>query len=604
MSIRANNLGADGIHEVTLGVNSGQAPNTLPPGQIAWMVNATTRTNFPQNRPGWIKRDLNGDTIEPGLFQGSAPFIKNNELVMSVGGRIYTIDLSSMTVTELTGSDVNPPQYRRAWLAEAEDFMLIQDGHSACFIYDGATLRRAEAASYEVPTGTCMAYALGRLWVTLPNGRSYVGSDIVYGDSGTPPYGRRDAILKFTENTLLFGGGAFGIPFLSGKINAMVSLAQTDTSLGQGALQVFTDNGAFSVQAPFERALWALVNYPIQSSSLLGSGALSDWSTTNVNGDIWYRASDGVRSFQVARRDQNTWINTALSHEVERSLMADSRDLLGWSSSALFDGRLIQTCGPYSNYDYGTIHRGFVALDFNSTTNITDRGGVPTWEGEWCGLNILQIVSGVFENVERCFIIALNSENEIELYEVTRDAEFDNDGTDKLIQWEVWGPSLGWEDKGNFLKQLEFGDVFYDQIGDEVTFSMTFRPDQEPNFQAWHNWSSCAVSQTCDSEVDPATGCAPAPPTLGKQYRVKKSLPVPSDDCDTITGKPYRRGFEFQPRLIVTGPCRIQRMRLWASDVPEDAVGGCVDDSTCQTLEACLPDTLAYSIASATDRPT
>ena len=592
------------MREVVLGVNSGEAPSLLPPGQIAWMVNATSRTNFPQNRPGWVKRELSGDEIVAGLYQGGSAFVKNNEIVLSVGGRIYAISINSYIVRELTGTDVNPDNKRRAWFAEAEDFLIIQDGQSAPFIYDGASLFRSDPSAQQVPTGTCMAYSQGRLWVALPNGRSYVGSDLVYGDSGTPAYGRRDAILYFKENTLLSGGGAFAIPFLSGRINAMVPLAQMDTSLGQGALQVFTDNGAFSVQAPFDRALWALVNFPIQSSSLLGNGALSDWAATNVNGDIWYRSSDGVRSYQVTRRDQNTWINTPLSHEIGRAIDTDPKDLLDWSSSALFDNRLIQTCGPYSDYDYGTIHRGFVVLDFTPSGSITDRESPPVWEGEWCGLNVLQVISAIWGNVERGFVVALNAENQIELWELSRDYEFDNDGEDKLIQWEVWGPSLTWEDKGNFFKQLEFGDVFYDLMGDQVTFSMTYRPDQEPNFQSWHNWVSCAVSQTCDNEVDPDTDCSTVPPTLGKQYRVKYTLPVPSDDCDTITKKPYRRGFEFQPKLIISGPCRINRLRLWAGDVPEDATGACVDDSTCQTLEACLPDTLAYSIASATDRPT
>jgi hypothetical protein len=369
--------------------------------------------------------------------------------------------------------------------------------------------------------------------------------------------------------------------------------------------QIFTENGAFSVNAPFDRALWALVNYPIQSAALLGNGALSDWSAVNVNGDVWYRAQDGIRSYQVARRDFGTWTNTALSHEVSKGLDGDSRDLLRWSSGALFDGRLLTTCAPYSNYDYGTIHRGFVVLDFSPNSSLGDRESSPVWEGQWSGLPILQVVSAVFGGIERCFILALSADNEVELYEVTRSGLFDDDGeSEKLIQWQIEGPSMTWEDKGNSLKQLEFGDVFYDLIQDEVTFNVTYRPDQEPNYQPWHSWTSCAVSQTCDSEVNPDTGCAPAPATLGPQYRVRHRLPVPADECDTITRKPYRRGYEFQPRLVITGPCRLQRFRFWASDVPEEPSGGCFDDSTCQILEACLPDTLDYAIATAEVRDT
>lgn len=605
MSVRANNLFADGFTVNTLGVQSGEAPNTLPAGQFAWAVNAQSRTGYMQPRPGWAKRILTGDEIVPGLYQGASVFQRTHEVVLSVGGRIYSIDINSYLVTERTDADLNSSTRRRAWFCEAEDFMLIQDGQSACWIYDGTQLYRSNTSAQQVPTGMAMCYALGRLWVTLPDGRSYVGSDIVYGSSGTPAYGKRDAILYFKENELLNGGGAFGIPFLAGPITAMVSMAQTDTSLGQGPMQVFTTNGTFSINAPFDRALWAQVNYPIQSAALLSNGALSDWATTNVNGDIWYRASDGIRSYQVARRDFGTWTNTPLSHEVSRAIDGDTKDLLAWCSSALFDSRLLATTSPYSNYDYGIVHRGLAVLDFTPNSSLTDRESSPIWDGQWCGLGILQIVSGIFEGgVERCFIIALNSDNEIELWEVTRNSLYDNDGEDKLIQWQIEAKSFTWDDKGNSLKQLEFADIFYDLLQDEVTFNVSYRPDQEPNWQAWHSWISCAVSQTCDNTTDPDTACSTVPPTLGPQYRVRHRLPVPPDDCDEVTMKPYRRGFEFQPRFVITGPCRIQRFRLWASDVPEDTMGGCEDDSACKILEACLPDTLAYSIATAENRPT
>lgn len=309
--------------------------------------------------------------------------------------------------------------------------------------------------------------------------------------------------------------------------------------------------------------------------SLLGNGSLSDWAAVNVNGDIWYRAQDGIRSYQVARRDSGTWTNTPLSHEVSRGIDSDTRELLGWSSAALYDARLFTTCSPYSNYDYGIVHRGMVVLDFSPNSSIGDRESAPVWEGQWCGLDILQVLSAVFQGIERCFIFALNAEGEVELWEMTRNYPYDNNGDeDLLVQWQIEGPSITWEDKGNSLKQLEFADIFYDMMQDEVTFNVSYRPDQEPAWQAWQNWVSCAVSQTCDNEVDPDTGCSTQPPTLAPQYRARHRLPVPADTCDEVTGKPYRRGYEFQPRLVITGPCRIQKFRLWAGDVPEEPSGG------------------------------
>lgn len=607
MSVRANNLFFDGFTVIQRGVNSGDAPSILPRGQLAWAINCTTRGGFPKQRPGWTKQLLTGDTITPGLFQGSSLFTRWNKAVLSVSGDIYSIDLSSMVVSKLTGGTGqptrNPNYHRRVWFCEAEDFLIIQDGQSAAFIYDGTTLRRANPAKHEVPTGTCMGYSQGRLWVTLPDHRSYVGSDLVYGGSGTPTYGKRDAILYFTENTLIAGGGAFGVPFKSGEIVAMVPIGQIDTSLGQGPLQVFCTAGAFSVAAPYLRSQWSTVTFPIQSASLLGTGATSDWATVNVNGDIWYRSPDGARSFQVARRDFGTWTNTPLSSEVDRAFARDlDPTLLSWSSGALFDNRLLLTFAPYANPTYGIVHRGMAVLDFHPVSGITARDLPPVWEGEWSGLPILQLLGDTFLTTERAFAFTLAANNTIELWELSKDSLFDNDGAvDRLITWEVEGASYGWRD-GLSLKQLEWGDVWYDQIAADIAFSAYYRPDQEPNWQSWHSWQSCATMETCDPVVNAGTGCITPPSTLGNQYRVRQRFPEPAKDCDTINNKPYRHGFEFQPRLVIQGPCRIKKLRMIAGDVPEDVQGGCENNTICTALAACLPDTLTYNSATAPTR--
>lgn len=604
MSVRATNLLPDGFQVVSRGVQSGLPPNTLPRDQLAWLVNGSTRAGFPHQRPGLHRRLPSGTTITSGLFQGAALFTATNELILSRAGRIYAINLASYNVKELTAAtDRNSSLLRRAWFCEGAGFMFVQDGSSKCLIYDGALAVRADPALFQVPTGTCMAYASGRLWVTLPDRQSYAGSDLVYGDSGTAAYGRRDAIWYFKENTLLNGGGAFGIPFNGGAITAMVPLAQTDTSLGQGPLQVFTTAGAFSVNAPFDRATWAEVTFPIQSASLLGAGFLSDWAAVNVNGDIWGRAVDGVRSFQVARRDFGTWVNAPFSQEVTRALENDPCDLLAWSSGALFDNRLLMTAAPYSDYDNGTLHRGLVVMDFYPLGGLASHVSAPVWDGEWSGLHILQVLSGIIKGQERAFILALGAGDDLQLWEITRDALFDHDGAvERLITWQLEGASYNWPDGGWGLKQLEFGDVWYDQIAGEVTFSLYYRPDQEPSWQPWHSWVSCAVGQTCTNPANSDTGCAPAPPTLQPQYRIRHRFPTLGNTCNPITNTPYRRGFEFQPRLVIQGPCRLKKFRLWASGVPEEPVGACVDDSACKSLDACLPDTLNYDVTTAPPR--
>ncbi len=212
------------------------------------------------------------------------------------------------------------------WMVQAENFVVIQDGFSKPLIFNGTSLRRAK--DDEIKTGRVMAYVNGRIWYALPNGFSFRATDIVYGD------GTRASVLKETENTFLNEGGDFSVPSDSGGITAMAVPGDPDTSLGQGPLLVFTPRYVFSVQAPVDRDVWKNLNYPIQAISLLTSGALGARSAITVNGDVFYRAIDGIRSFIIARRSFSDWGNTPISGEMTPIVENDQTSLL-WASSAV-----------------------------------------------------------------------------------------------------------------------------------------------------------------------------------------------------------------------------------------------------------------------------
>src|SRR4030095_7107358 len=158
------------------------------------------------------------------------------------------------------------------------------------------------------------------------------------------------------------------------------------------------------------------------------------------------------------------------------------------------------------------IWRGLSVLDFHPANTMLEQRA-PVWDGQWSGLNILQIISGIVGGMERCFILALGSDNDVQLWELTTSYEFDNDGDDdKLITWQLETCSYNWK-AGWELRQLEFGDVWYDQLNEDAAFTIYHRPDQEPNWQLWHSWQSCAISQQCSNVVGD-DGCAPVPATL------------------------------------------------------------------------------------------
>lgn len=607
MSLKSAIQKFDGFQALTSGVDSGRSSYVLDRSQLAWLVNGTTRNNSVQCRPGIDGHalhflDVNGNVdatlqtrFESGLWQGASPYESDSgavELVVAIGGRIFRINVTTYNVTELTSNSLNSAIAPQSWFAQAEQYLVIQNGEDEAFVYDGASLSRSHASAQGgdgVPIGCMMAYNKGRLWVALPERRSFVAGDLAYaGKTGT-----RADVLGFTENTYLAGGGAFVLPITAGRITAMASIAQQDTVVGQGPLQVFTSRGCFGINAPFERTAWQTTVNPIETVSLLQSGATSQTSTLNVNGDLWYRGGDGVRSFAIAQRDHGTWVNTSLSREMSRAFDYDSPQLLTFSSAALFDNRLLVTTQPRLSFSgtslRGTTHRALAVLDFAPVSSMLSRTS-PVWDGIWTGLDILQVLVTGGDN-PRCFIFALDSASKIKLWELSRVSRFDAFTT--RIAWSFETPSYGFDTGGWNLRRLAYGDFWLNRIAGNIDYVIRYRVDADALWQDWHTGSACSLIRDCNAET-----CS-TPTSYVEQYRARLRLPEPPENCDTLTGKPRTLGYRFATRVELTGFCSIPQLRLVAHDLAEDVVGGTCDDATCEAsgvADTCNINDYSYSI--------
>lgn len=401
----------------------------------------------------------------------------------------------------------------------------------------------------QLPPGRMGTYGMGRNWFCLPDGKQFVASDIVGGASGTQADNYRDAVLNITENLFLVGGGNFTVPGTFGSIKAMRFPATLDVSLGQGALQVFTDRAVFSCNTPVDRLTWQSITNPILTVSLISNGATGQESTTISSGDAIFRSIDGIRSEILGRRDFDTWGNVPISFEVSPILDLDDPGLLLWGSAPVFNNRRLQTVDPVQDVQ-GIYHRGIVSLNFDPISSL--RGKEPSvYEGLWTGMNALQLVVGIFNNIERCFAFVLNTttgSKEIEIWEILKDgaAIADNDGTKDIpITWQFDSPSLKFgidEKKDRKYMSLSNGEIWISDMVGTVNFSTLYWADQYPCPQPWFNWSECAGTDT--------TG------TGQPQFRPRMGLGCPPlAPCDTSTGRPMRNGFTFQVRHIFQGHC-------------------------------------------------
>lgn len=599
----------EGFTFISRGMDSGSQPVLVPKDGVSFAVNVAFRGGNAHNRPGITWRELSfvdeetQEAFEDGLWQGAGTYVWRGSLtgdksllLCSISGRIYSIDPNSLQAVDITiPGDPNPNFPDQVWFEQGEMFTFIQDGTSLPLIFGGASLRRSNPAAGEMPIGTIMCYGQGRMTVVLPDRRSFVAGNLVgSAEGGTPAYNFRDSIISFTENNYLNGGGVFSVP---DRINAVRALATIDSALNEGPIQLFVNNGAYSANYPYLREEWFEVNYPLVSGSLLSRGALSQNSTLNINNDIWFRASDGSRSFWVARRDSQTWNNLPVSYEMNRVLDLDSPSLLAYSSAVLFDNRHLMTCSPRIVPERGVVHMGLTALDFEEASTVL-QDGVPTYDGLWTGLRILQIITLEVSDNVRCFAFALNGEDKISLYELTVADPFDNYSlpTQQRIEGSVETPSYSWGDvlTGGSLrtyKELRGAEIATSTLNGNVDFSVQWRPDKQPTWQQWHAWQECATQECVGLLCD--TPNAP-------QYRDPRTLPMPSQaTCNTVnsdsTGQ-MTNGYSFQARIQFEGPCQIDLFRMEAETKAPPKLAPVCGDCTPKTLASCGEYLFTYLI--------
>ena len=574
--VRDNLRVSDGSISLEGGVNSGNAPSLLKPNEVSFAVNTTFRGGYPKPRPGFRKIALSfgGDAaletaFKTGRFQVVGTYntdLGNLQLISMHGGKVFRTDVSpsgSFVVQDISiAGDLNAANREYAWTVQAENYFLLQDGQSKCFIYNGADSRRAIATQNEIFVGQQMTYMMGRIWIA--NGRDYVAGDIVFGDSGTAANGLRDSILRFTENQFLAEGGSFTIPLRAGDITGLQPIENINTALGQGSLIVGSNTSVFATDVPPDRLTWKDTREPLQRVVQIKYGPKNDRSMVNINGDLYYRSDDGIRSLSIAVRNFGQPGNIPISNEVGRILEKDDLRYLKFCSAVNFDNRLLMTCSP-ARTEHGVYHRGIVVLDFDLVSSMSERMP-PAYDGMWTGIRVLQLVTGLDNGTERCFAYVLNTSNEIELWEITRSDRFDHDGTDEIrIAWFYETRLMPFDGKFS-LKQLETADIFIANLDSTVDFDVKYRPDGYSCWVDWDTFTECAKTTYCSDDF---TTC-PSLPNYQLQHRSNLHLKQPADTFDSVSKKLLRNGYEFQFRHAFVGYCEVRQCRYNAHIMEDD----------------------------------
>lgn len=163
----------DSVSTFENGMDSLTNPLLLDRKTLAFANNCTVRGGFVTDRPPYSKSHLTyvwpsdevQTAVEEGLFQGSAyyqPDSGDQSLIASISGRLFqfTIAANIVTVREITiPGDPNPASGTQAWIWQAENYIIVNDGISLPIFFDGVSSRRSAGPSVLLATVTAASTA-------------------------------------------------------------------------------------------------------------------------------------------------------------------------------------------------------------------------------------------------------------------------------------------------------------------------------------------------------------------------------------------------------------------------------------------------------------
>ncbi len=263
-----------------------------------------------------------------------------------------------------------------------------------------------------------------------------------------------------------------------------------------------------------------------------------------------------------------------------RVLRVDDEKLLTYGSSITFDNRFLTTVSPQAT-SQGVMHAGLIIQNLDPVSGA--RGKQPAvWDGLWTGLNVLQLLTGLFAGKPRAFAFTFNvTESKIELYEILASANpLYSDNEDTPITQVFESAALFRDDiKPKYqMVSLRNGEFSLSEVQGPVYIRLYYKSDQS----CWVPWHAFGICSSVDSEP---------------QYFPRLSLGEPTSDyCDAIVNSPLRDGYTFQFRFEITGKCRFVHARFMAAPIPTpqfraplcEPIGEC-QDRDCQAITGVSP---------------
>lgn len=578
-------------HSALQGVSGGN-PDAVPPTYAHQAVNRFFREDYNRARPVIrqvpITFETEADRIwfegangQGAFFYNRYPTTLTPELIASVGGKIFAITMTGHTAIARVIFDGNARNFMHAWFAQGFEYLFIQDGINPPVFYDGITARRSDLTKSEMPVGSVMAYIHGRMVVASADGKNNIlVGDIAYGGNTTTTAD----ILKFTELQYWAEGGAFSIAANLGNVNGLYAMPFLDTGDAQNELVALCDNGFTSFNFSGPRETW--IDNQVQKISMIGQGLASSHAFAGLNGDVFYRRTDGIGSYRNARVEYSQhWSQTPISRAVDFWLKEDRSDLLQFSQMVSWQNMIFAGCSPMiapptnDCFGYHYYNRGFVVFDAQSMST-SNRDGSPVWHGMWTGIRPWAMISGNIQTAERCFMFSYDRDGRNRLYEVTLDDGddiYDSTPRKKYSRYDT--SSFGSvEGRTSFFQPKLFsgGMLELSNIRSAASFTVSYRPDGAPCFVPVDTGSpgcDCVTIGECSPNSQPS-------------FARKYLQAVNSATCVPGTTQAGNAFYHCQVRVEMEGSMQVERLHIQMELQDAKRVAECMGNN-CVQIDCC-----------------
>lgn len=581
----------DGNQSFLGGQNSGLEPALIGPTQYATGVNTTIKNGSLRPRPGKRHRPIKvlteggilaadgrtrlyKDIFYTGKFQGGGPYISDagKFMIAIISGIIFQIDPAKQVAVVLEVAEESnvfgvpifePPSQRlnqyvnRHHWTEAGKYFVIFDYPDFPIILNGSEARRADPTKYEIPlAATLGAYNQNRLFA-FSHVHEFTGGDPV-GNLATP-----DAPITFEEvfaPASAFLGQAFslGSTNINNPITAAGFLPAVDGNTEIGPLFVATKKSMYSFHTDIERVGWGQTGFG--KLVLNHAGVAGQRSFVIVGSDIWFMDGEGrIRSFSVARGDQQRWARTPLDKEVRNWVRFCDKKLTPFTVAAYHNNRIFFSVNPQVTTAIDLAGKpvsdisftGFIALELDPVSGFM-QSGQPAWAGLWTGINPMEFIDLDGEMyVWSKDPGGVNVLYQLEPDEITWDTY---QGKRKQVTARVETRQYGFQQEGLMYALKEELTVFpsLKDVAGAFCLQVERRNDDFPNYLEWRTFRHEAPISSCKVDC-PCT----LPVLVPHSFReVNFGNPVIEDDeefCNPVTKEIMRYFNETQFRLTFTG---------------------------------------------------